>query len=131
VAIAAIGRAGLAERRDGAGPVLQLFPDVAEREPGGRKVRRDLQRLEQKLGGRRPIACLLMLARPVVAPVGDQIAGRGEQRRAGRHRAVSRRVGNPCSVLRPGRERRAADAGRLRRSAVSGIFAARLVGGSG
>jgi len=94
VAIAAIGLKGLAERRDGAGPVLQPFADVAEREPRGRKVRRNLQRLSEKLGRRRKVARRFILARPVVAPVGDQIAGRGKERRAGGHRPVRRRVGH-------------------------------------
>ena len=86
MAIAAVGVEGPAERRDGAvrGPAVfsRISPSANQADA---KCGATLQRLEQKLGGRRQIARLLIVAGPAVAPVGDQIAGRGDERRAHGH----------------------------------------------
>ena len=47
----------------------------AEREPGGGEAGRGLHHLRQNIGGRGRIAALQIIQRPLVAPVGDQIAG--------------------------------------------------------
>ena len=54
-----------------------------EREPGGREVRRQLDRLQQQIGGGRQIALQLQIAGKFEPAVGHQIAG-GEKK-AGWH----------------------------------------------
>ncbi len=73
-----------AERRHGLVALAELFPDFAEREPGGGKVRRQRDRLLQQLGGGGKIAPQLQIAREFEAAVGGQIAGGEEQARGHR-----------------------------------------------
>ena len=81
VAIVGIGRARLAERRDRGLALAELLADFAEREPGRGKIRRELGRLQQQVGGGGEIALQLQIAREFEAAVGNQIAGGQEQAR--------------------------------------------------
>ena len=83
VAIAGIAGLGLLIRRDRRLMLAELFADAREREPGGCEIWRQLDRLQQKIGGCGQIALQLQVAREFEAAVGHQIAG-GEKK-AGRH----------------------------------------------
>ena len=74
VIILGVGVARLLPRRDRPGPVAEIVANGAEREPGGGEVGRKLDRLRQDIGGaaRSPRG---VIERPLVAAVGDQIAG--------------------------------------------------------
>ena len=74
IAVARIGHLGGAKRHDGAIAVSQQFADLAEREPGGRKPRRQLSRLDEQVFGGDEIAAQLQVASKVEAPVGEHIA---------------------------------------------------------
>ena len=82
--MAIIGIAGLRllKRRDGRIVLAEFFADIGEREPGGREIRRQLDRLHQQIGGGGQIALQLQIARKFEPAVGHQIAG-GEK--GGRH----------------------------------------------
>ena len=54
---------------------------LAEREPGGGEIRRQLDRLHQKIGGGGQIALQLQVAREIEPAVGHQIAGGEKQAR--------------------------------------------------
>ncbi len=88
VIILGIGVAGLLESGDRAVAVAELVADGAEREPGRGEARRQLHGLRQNIGGAGKIAPRGMVERPLVAPVGDQIAGGDEERAGVRHRAM-------------------------------------------
>ncbi len=62
----------------------ELLADVAERKPGGSKIRGELGRLLQQLGGSGKIAPQLQIAREFEAAVGGEIAGGKEQARGHR-----------------------------------------------
>ncbi len=63
--------------------LAEFFADAREREPGGREIRRQLDRLHQQIGGGGQIALQLQIAREFEPAVGHQITG-GEKK-AGRH----------------------------------------------
>ena len=73
-----------AQGGDGAVAVAEPVADGAEREPGRCEGRRKFHRLRQDVGRARKIALRGVIERPLVAPVGDQIAG-GDEQRAGLH----------------------------------------------
>ena len=83
VAVIGIAGLGLLKRRDGRIMLAELFADIGEREPGGREVRRQLDRLHQQISRRRQIALQLQIAGKFESAIGHQIAG-GEKK-AGRH----------------------------------------------
>ena len=83
MAVIGIAGLGLLKRRDGRIMLAELFADIGEREPGGREIRRQLDRLHQQIGGGRQIALQLQIAGKFEPAVGHQIAG-GEKK-AGRH----------------------------------------------
>ncbi len=56
VVVRGVGIAGLPERRDRAVAVAEPVADGAEREPGGRELRRKLHRLHKNIGGGGKIA---------------------------------------------------------------------------
>src|SRR5580692_9220582 len=88
VIILRVGGARLLERGNSAVAVAKLVADGAEREPGRGEARGELDGLRQNVGGAGHIALRGMIERPLVAPVGDQVAG-GDKERAGiRHRAM-------------------------------------------
>ena len=64
--------------------LAELFADIGEREPGGREIRRQLDRLQQQIGGGGQITLQLQIAGKFESAVSHQIAG-GEKK-AGRHR---------------------------------------------
>ena len=69
---------GVARRRkcgDGAVAVACRLTNRGQREPGGGEAGRGFHHLRQDIGGRGRIAALQVIQRPLVAPVGDQIAG--------------------------------------------------------
>ena len=82
--------ARLLERGNGAVAVVELVADGAQREPGRGKTRRQLDGLHQNIGGAGQIALGGMIERPFIAPVGDQVAGRDEERAGIGHRRCSR-----------------------------------------
>jgi len=84
VEVLRIGSAGGQKGRDGALPIALGFADRPEREPGARKGRSGLQHLLENLRRGGPLPAGEVIQRPLVAPVGDQIAG-GEQERNGLH----------------------------------------------
>ncbi len=79
VIIVGVGVAGLRERRDRAVAVAEPVADGAKREPGRGEVRRELHRLRQDIGRRGKVAARGKLDRRLVAPVGNQIAGRHKE----------------------------------------------------
>src|SRR5262249_60920220 len=81
VATAGTAPPRLTEGIHGRREVAELSPDLAEREPGRGKVRRQLHRLLQQVGRRREVAAQLQVAREIVAAVGNQIAGGQEKKR--------------------------------------------------
>ena len=83
VAVAGIAGLRLLKRRDRRIVLAELFADIGEREPGGREIRRQFDRLQQQIGGGGQIALQLQVARKFESAVGHQIAG-GEKK-AGRH----------------------------------------------
>jgi hypothetical protein len=80
VKVLAVGVARRLERGDGASPIASLLADQGKREPGGGEPRRGLQHLRQDVGRGGGVAALEVVQRPLIAPVGDQVAGRDEQR---------------------------------------------------
>ena len=68
----------LSERRDRRILFAEFLADFAEREPGGDEIRRQFDRLQQKIGGGGQIALQLQVARKLEAAVSHQIAGRQE-----------------------------------------------------
>ena len=81
MAIVGIGGVRLAKRRDRRIALAELLADFAEREPGRGEIRRQLDRLQQQIGGGGQIALQLQIAREFEAAVGHQIAGGEEQAR--------------------------------------------------
>ena len=75
VIILGVGVARLLPRRDRPCPVAEIVANGAEREPGGGEVGRKLDRLRQDIGGAGEVALRGVIERPLVAAVGDQIAG--------------------------------------------------------
>ena len=75
VIVLGVGVARLLPRRDRPCPVAEIVANGAEREPGGGEVGRKLDRLRQDIGGAGEIALRGVIERPLVAAVGDQIAG--------------------------------------------------------
>ena len=75
VIVLAVGVARRRERGDGAVAIAHRLADRGQREPGGGEARRGLHHLHQNVGRRGRIAALEIVQRPLVAPVGDQIAG--------------------------------------------------------
>ena len=75
VIILAVGVARRRERRDGAVAVAYRLADRGQREPGGGEARRGLHHLHEDIRGGGRVAALEIIQRPLVAPVGDQIAG--------------------------------------------------------
>ena len=80
VIVLRIGIAGGRKGRHGAFPLALRLADRAEPEPGRRKGRRALQHLLENLGRLGTLAAGEIIQRPLVAPVGDQIAGGDENR---------------------------------------------------
>ena len=91
--ILGVGVAGLFECRDSAGAVAEPVADGAEREPGGGESRREFHGLREDIGGTGKIAARGMIQRPVVAPVGDEIAGGDEERSGIGHAVLASRRG--------------------------------------
>ncbi len=75
VIVLAVGVARRRKRRDGAVAVAHRLADRGQREPGGGEARRGFHHLLQDIGRGGGIAALQIIQRPLVAPVGDQIAG--------------------------------------------------------
>ena len=75
VIILAVGIARRRKRGDGAIAVAHRLADRGQREPGGGEARRGLQHLREDVGRGGCIAALEIVQRPLIAPVGDQIAG--------------------------------------------------------
>ena len=75
VIVLAVGVARRLECGDGAVAVAGRLADRGQREPGGGETGRGLDHLPQDVGGGCRIAALEIVQRPLVAPVGDQIAG--------------------------------------------------------
>ena len=84
---------GLFERGDGAGAVIEPVADSAEREPSGGETRREFHGLREDIGGAGKIAARGMIERPLVAPVGDEIAGGDEERPGVGHAVLASRRG--------------------------------------
>ena len=84
MAVVGIGHLRLAKRRDRRVALAELFADFAEREPGRGKAGRELDRLQQQIGGGDQIALELQIAREIEPAVGNQIAGGQEQARGHR-----------------------------------------------
>ena len=84
VAVVGIGDARFAKRRDRRVALAELLANFAEREPGGGKAGRELDGLQQQIGGGDEIALQLQVAREFEPAVGDQIAGGQEQARGHR-----------------------------------------------
>jgi len=70
-----------------AGLIAQTIADGAKREPGGGKAGSQFHRLRQNIGGAGKIAFRGAIKRPLVTPVGDEIAGRNKQRAGLAHRS--------------------------------------------
>ena len=68
-----IGFSRSSECRDRSISLAQLFADLSERKPGGGKIGRKLERLEQEIGGSGEIAFQLQIAREIKPTVGNQI----------------------------------------------------------
>ena len=81
-----IGGDGFAKRRDRRLALAELFANFAEREPGRGKAGRQLDRLQQQIGGGGEIALHLQIAREIEPPVGNHVAGGQEQSRG--HRSL-------------------------------------------
>ena len=75
VIVLAVGVARRGERRNRAVAVAEPLADRGEREPGGCKARRGLDHLGKDIGRGLRVAALEIVQRPLVAPVGDQVAG--------------------------------------------------------
>ena len=75
VIILAVGVARRGKRGDGPVAIAHRLADRGEREPRGGKARRRFHHLRQDVGRRGRVAALKIIQRPLVAPVGDQIAG--------------------------------------------------------
>ena len=75
VIVLGIGVAGLAPRGDRPLAVAELVADTTQREPGRGEIGRELDRLAENIGGPHEVAASRVIERPLVAPVGDQIAG--------------------------------------------------------
>ena len=88
VAVVGIAGLGLLKRRDRRIVLAEFFADVAEREPGGGEIRRQLDRLQQQIGGGGQIALQLQIAGKFEPAVGHQIAGGEKQAR--RHGHIAR-----------------------------------------
>ena len=73
--VLAVGVARRRECRNGAIAVAQRLADRRQREPRGGKSWRGLQHLHQDVRRRGRVTALKKIQRPLVAPVGDQIAG--------------------------------------------------------
>ncbi len=82
VAIVRVGGQRLVECRARAFAVAQRLAHFSQREPRGRKSRREFHGLRVQVGGRHEIAIGRVGARAVVAAVGDQVA-RGDEQRNG------------------------------------------------
>ena len=72
--------ARLFKRGDGAASVAEPIADRAERKPGRGELRRQRDGLRQNIGSAGKIVARRLVERPLIAPVGDQIAGRDEKR---------------------------------------------------
>ena len=81
VPILRIGAGRLTERRDRPIALAELLANLAEREPGRWKIRRQLDSLFEQIGGGDQIALQLQITRKFEAAVGNQIAGGKEQAR--------------------------------------------------
>ena len=75
VAVVRVGVARPAKRRDRRIALAELFANLAEREPGRGKARREFDRLQQQIGGGGEIALQLQVAGEFEPAVGHQIAG--------------------------------------------------------
>ncbi len=69
-----VGRDGFAKRRDRHLALAELFANFAEREPGRGKAGREIDRLQQQIGGGGKIALHLQIAREIEPPVGNHVA---------------------------------------------------------
>ena len=83
VTVLGIGVTRGTERCDRGVTLAELEPDLAQRVPGRREVRHQLDRLFEQLGSGRQVALQLQVARKLVAAVGNEVA-RG-QKQAGSH----------------------------------------------
>jgi len=79
----------LTERCDRPIALADPFANLAKREPGRRKIRRQLDSLFEQIGGGNQIALQLQITGEFEATVGNQITGRQEQ--AGGHWLYNKR----------------------------------------
>ena len=113
VTVLGIGVARGTERCDRGVTLAELEADLAQRVPGRREFRHQLDRLFEQLGSGRQIAFQLQVARKLVAAVGNEVA-RG-QKQAGL-------IWSACSVWCPvnkGRQRNIFVHGGCRRGSVA------------
>ncbi len=89
VVVVRVQSLGLFESGNRAARVAEPVADGAECEPRRSESGRQLDRLHEDIRGAGKIAAPRVVERPLIAPVGDEIAGRDEKRAGVGHRVLA------------------------------------------